>query len=104
MNINAKLYANISIPQESTNNTCLATETLEMFVNGNVRILLVEMRCPVIYDEDTQDSIEQKNERIKAKAFPIIYNEIFATLKSLFGRLTIEFPPLPSTLNDVSIS
>ena len=97
--ISVNIFGNISIPKDISNNYCSASETVEVFLEDKTKIILIEMKSPVIYDKDSKDSLEEKNKKIEKEAFPILYKEIYSILTFLFNKLPIKFPPLPEKID-----
>ena len=84
--ISVKLNATIIIPKD---------EKDEMATDKKVKLLSMEVRCPVSYDDEPELTSEQYQERIKNKIFPIIYQKIQDALDYFSDKTTIELPSIP---------
>ncbi len=94
--ISVRLNANIIMPKDEKNKKYLVTEILEMTTDKKLRILSMEVRCPVSYEDEPELTSEQYQERIKTEIFPIIYQKILDVLDYFSDNTTIELPSIPS--------
>lgn len=94
--ISIRLNANIIMPKDEKNKKYLVTEILEMTTDKKLRILSMEVRCPVSYEDEPELTSEQYQERIKTEIFPIIYQKILDVLDYFSDKTTIELPSIPS--------
>jgi hypothetical protein len=94
--ISVRLNANIIMPKDEKNKKYLVTEILEMTTDKKLRILSMEVRCPVSYEDEPELTSEQYQERIKTEIFPIIYQKILDVLDYFSDKTTIELPSIPS--------
>ena len=97
VDLHLNIYGNISISKDPVNNSCLSSETLELYEDKN-RLLLIEMSCPVILDKELNDSIEEKNEKIRKETVSILYQEISSIITNIFQKFPNKLPPLPSSI------
>lgn len=93
--ISVKLNATIIIPKDEKDKKYLVIESLEMATDKKVKLLSMEVRCPVSYDDEPELTSEQYQERIKNKIFPIIYQKIQDALDYFSDKTTIELPSIP---------
>ena len=89
--ISIRLNANIIMPKDEKNK-----KYLEMTTDKKLRILSMEVRCPVSYEDEPELTSEQYQERIKTEIFPIIYQKILDVLDYFSDKTTIELPSIPS--------
>ena len=94
--ISVRLNANIIMPKDEKNKKYLVTEIIEMTTDKKLRILSMEVRCPVSYEDEPELTSEQYQERIKTEIFPIIYQKILDVLDYFSDKTTIELPSIPS--------
>jgi len=94
--ISVKLNANIIMPKDEKDKKYLVTESLEMATDKKVKLLSMEVRCPVSYEDEPELTSEQYQERIKTEIFPIIYQKILDVLDYFSDKTTIELPSIPS--------
>ena len=93
--ISVRLNANIIMPKDEKNKKYLVTEILEMTTDKKLRILSMEVKCHVSYEDEPELTLEQYQERIKNKIFPIIYQKIVDVLEYFSNKTTIELPSIP---------
>ena len=93
--ISVRLNANIIMPKDEKNKKYLVTEIIEMTTDKKLRILSMEVRCPVSYEDEPELTSEQYQERIKTEIFPIIYQKIVDVLEYFSDKTTIELPSIP---------
>jgi len=93
--ISVKLNANIIMPKDEKDKKYLVTESLEMATDKKVKLLSMEVRCPVSYEDEPELTSEQYQERIKTEIFPIIYQKIVDVLEYFSDKTTIELPSIP---------
>ena len=93
--ISVKLNATIIIPKDEKDKKYLVIESLEMATDKKVKLLSMEVRCPVSYDDEPELTSEQYQERVKNKIFPIIYQKIQDALDYFSDKTTIELPSIP---------
>ncbi len=93
--ISVRLNANIIMPKDEKNKKYLVTEILEMTTDKKLRILSMEVKCHVSYEDEPELTLEQYQERIKNKIFPIIYQKIVDVLEYFSDKTTIELPSIP---------
>ena len=94
--ISVRLNANIIMPKDEKDKKYLVTESLEMATDKKVKLLSMEVRCPVSYEDEPELTSEQYQERIKTEIFPIIYQKILDVLDYFSDNTTIELPSIPS--------
>lgn len=66
-----------------------------MTTDKKLRILSMEVKCHVSYEDEPELTLEQYQERIKNKIFPIIYQKIVDVLEYFSDKTTIELPSIP---------
>ena len=94
--ISVKLNATIIIPKDEKDKKYIVIESLEMATDKKVKLLSMEVRCPVSYEDEPELTSEQYQERIKTEIFPIIYQKILDVLDYFSDKTTIELPSIPS--------
>ena len=94
--ISVKLNATIIIPKDEKDKKYLVIESLEMATDIKVKLLSMEVRCPVSYSDEETLTLEEYQEKIKNEIFPILYKKIQDIVDFLSDKTTVELPSLPS--------
>ena len=94
--INVTLDAAIIMPNDEKDKKYLVIENLDMTTDKSAKLLSMEVRCPVSYEDEEGFTLEEYQERIKKEIFPILYKKIQDILNFLSDKTTIELPVLPS--------
>lgn len=94
--ISVKLNATIIIPKDEKDKKYLVIESLEMATDKKVKLLSMEVRCPVSYSDEETLTLEEYQEKIKNEIFPILYKKIQDIVDFLSDKTTVELPSLPS--------
>lgn len=94
--INVTLNAAIIMPNDEKDKKYLVIENLDMTTDKSAKLLSMEVRCPVSYEDEEGFTLEEYQERIKKEIFPILYKKIQDILNFLSDKTTIELPVPPS--------